>query len=79
MAQKWLAGNVDNREQRMRGQQDMVRASFGTLPLPVAVFAKRMTSALLAALKSEEYAPEIQPAVADWWLGSYAGGNMAFA
>jgi hypothetical protein len=63
----------------MQGQQDMVHASFGTLPLAATVFAKRMTSVLLAALKSEEYGPEIQLAVPDWWLDSYVGDNMAFA
>jgi hypothetical protein len=56
----------------------MVHASFGTLPLPVTVFAQVMAAAVVAALKSEEYAPGILPALADWWLGSYVGGNMAF-
>lgn len=70
--------NVDSCEQQMSGPEDMVHASFGTLPLPVIVFAQRMTLAAVAAMKFEEYAPEILSAVTDWWLGNYVGGYMAF-
>jgi hypothetical protein len=56
----------------------MAHGSFGTLLLPVTVLSQEMASAAMAALKIEEYAPEILSAVTDWWLGSYVGCYMAF-